>query len=113
MVTRQRPDEPPRKRRPPATTPDARENQLISLAFDLAEKQLLEGTASAQVVSHYLKLASSRERLEQAKLARETALLDAKIDSISSMKRVEEMYGEALNAMKAYSGQEILDVFDD
>jgi hypothetical protein len=94
------------KRRRPATTPEARENQLISLAVELAEKQLSEGTASAQVLSHYLKLGSSRERLEQERLRHENELLQVKREAIESQKRVEEMYVEALNAMRSYSGQE-------
>ena len=97
--------EEPKRRRPPATTPEARENQLIALAVDLAEQQLSEVTASSQVISHYLKLASSKERLEKERLTHEVELLKAKTEAIHSAKRVEELYKEALNAMKAYSGQ--------
>lgn len=97
------------KRRRPATTPEARENQLISLAVELAEKQLTEGNASAQVISHYLKLGSSRERLEQERLRHENELLQVKREAIESQKRVEEMYVEALNAMRSYSGQDPID----
>ena len=97
--------EEPKRRRPPATTPEARENQLIALAVELAEQQLSEGTASSQVISHYLKLASSKERLEKERLTHEVELLKAKTEAIHSAKRVEELYKEALNAMKAYSGQ--------
>ena len=95
----------PQSKRRPATTPEARENQLISMAVDLAEKQLLEGTASAQVVSHYLKLGSSRERLEQERIAKENALLQVKADAMESAKRVEELYSEAIKAMRSYGGQ--------
>ena len=95
-----------RPKRPPATTPEARENQLIAHAVDLAEKQLLAGTASAQVVSHYLKLGSSREKLEQERLMRENDLLQVKAEAIASGKRVEELYTSALSAMRSYSGQE-------
>ena len=95
-----------RPRRPPATTPEGRENQLISKAVDLAEKQLEEGTASAQVISHYLKLGSSRERLEQERLGMEVSLLGAKREAMASAARVEELYGAAINAMRAYAGQE-------
>jgi hypothetical protein len=98
----------------PATTPEGREKQLISLAVDLAEKQLADGTASAQVISHYLKLSSSRERLEQEKLAHENELLVAKSEALASQKRVEELYKSALDAMKSYSGQDLsLDEDDD
>ena len=96
-------------RRPPARTPDARERQLIAAAVDLAERQLADGTASAQVISHYLKLGSSRERLEQERLEGEVDLIRAKRDNMVSAARVEELYGEAINAMRAYSGQAPLD----
>jgi hypothetical protein len=99
-------------RHPPATTPEARENQLIAAAVDLAEKQLREGTASSQVISHYLKLGSSREKLEQERLRRENELLEAKSEAIASAKRVEELYLNALNAMRSYSGQAPLELED-
>lgn len=89
----------------PALTPEARENQLISLAVDLAEKQLQEGTASSQVITHYLKLGSTKERLEKEKLEEENKLLRAKTENLQSQKRVEELYMEALNAMRNYSGK--------
>jgi hypothetical protein len=98
-------DEQPRRRRPPATTPEARENQMISLAVDLAEKQLLKGTASSQVISHYLKLGSTREQLEKERLRRENELLKAKTEAAQSSKKTEELYKNALDAMRAYSGQ--------
>ena len=100
------------KRRPPAKTPEAREQQLISLAVDLAEKQLTEGTASTAVISHYLKLASSREKLEQAKLAKESHLMQAKIDSIESGARVEELYSGAIKAMSEYQGRDVVEEDD-
>jgi hypothetical protein len=99
--------------RRPATTPEGRESQLVSLAVDLAERQLVEGTASAQVISHYLKLGSSRERLEQERLARENILLQAKQEALASQRRVEELYGKALRAMREYSGQDVMDEPDE
>lgn len=93
------------KSRRPAMTPDARENQMINLAVDLAEKQLEEGTASSQVITHFLKLGSSKERLEREKLEEENKLLRAKTENLQSQKRVEELYEEALAAMRRYSGQ--------
>lgn len=93
------------RRRPPATSVEARENQLISLAVDLAERQLSEGTASSQVITHYLKLGTTKERLEKEKLEKENELLKAKTEAIQSAKRVEELYKDALNAMRSYSGQ--------
>jgi hypothetical protein len=105
MSVSKRTVEQPRKRRPPATTPEARENQMIALAVDLAEKQLLEGTASSQVISHFLKLGSTREQLEKEKLQRENELLRAKTEATQSAKKTEELYANALNAMRSYSGQ--------
>jgi len=106
MATASDASEPRRRRRPPATTPEGRENQLVSLAVDLVEKQLREGTASAQVITHYLKLGSTREKLEQAKLRGENKLLDAKVESMASMQRQEELYADALKAMSDYSGKD-------
>ena len=90
------------RRMKPALSPEARENQLISLAVDLAEKQLIEGTASAQVITHYLKLATVKEQLEREKLAKENELLRAKTEAIQSAQRVEELYANALDAMRSY-----------
>lgn len=88
----------------PALTPEARENQLVSLAVDLAERQLLEGTASSQVITHYLKLGTTTARLEKEKLERENELLRAKTKALESAERIEELYANALNAMRNYSG---------
>jgi hypothetical protein len=93
-------------RRPPGTTPQARENQLIALAVDRVEQQIRDGTASAQVLSHYLKLGSSRERLEQERLRLEGELLQAKADLMAEQKKVGEMYEQALLAMRSYTGQD-------
>lgn len=94
-----------RKKIRPALTPEARENQLISLAVDLVEQRLIDGTASSQETTHFLKLGSSKNRLELEKLEEENKLLRAKTESLQSQKRVEELYAEALNAMKNYAGQ--------
>lgn len=94
-------------RRPPATTPQARENQMISLAVELAERQMNQGTASAQVITHYLKLGTAKESLERKKLENENALLKARVENIASAAQSSEMYTQALNAMRAYSGQEV------
>lgn len=88
----------------PALTPEARENQLIYLATDLAEKQLREGTASSQVITHYLKLGSTREKLERERLEEENKLLKAKTEALQSQKNVEELYKNAIESMKRYSG---------
>ena len=99
------PEDRPR-RRPPAMTIEARESQLVALAVDLAEKQLVKGTASSQVITHYLKLGSTKERLEKEILEHQKDLLIAKTESIQSGKKVEELYKNALKAMRTYSGQE-------
>lgn len=101
-----------RKRRP-AFTEEGREHQLVSAAIDLAEKQLQEGSASAQVITHYLKLGSTREKLEQDRLRGENELLRSKVDAMASAQRVEELYGKALDAMRTYSGQSIEGESDD
>ena len=88
----------------PALTPEARENQMISLAIDCAEQQLRDGTASSQVITHYLKLGSTKERLEKEKLERENELLRARTESLQSMKHIEELYTNALKDMRKYSG---------
>ena len=113
MATRRRAETAAPKQRTPATTQEGRENQLINRAVDLAEKQLSEGTASSQSITHYLKLGSTRERLEQERLKQENLLLQAKIDAMASAKRIEELYETALNAMRAYAGQEPLGEDDD
>lgn len=88
----------------PALTPEARENQLIYLATELAERQLREGTASSQVITHYLKLGSSKERIEKEILEKQKELITAKTESLQSTKRIEELYNNAIAAMRKYSG---------
>ena len=95
----------PVRRTRKALTPEARENQIIAKAMDLAERQIDEGTASSQVITHFLKLATTRAELEKEKIKHENELLRAKTESLQSAKRMEEVYTQALNAMKRYSGQ--------
>jgi hypothetical protein len=114
MVARRKTDdEPPRSPRPPATTPQARENQMVSLAYDLAEKRMEAGTASAQEVTHFLKLGSSREYLEQERLRNENLLTQAKIELMASQQRQEELIADALNAMRGYQGISAPEDYDD
>ena len=94
---------PPKKMRP-ALTPEAREKQLVSLAVDLAEQQLREGTASSQVITHYLKIGSTKEKYEIERLKEENKLLKAKTEQIQSMRNIEELYKDAIAAMRNYSG---------
>lgn len=104
--------EPTRKVRP-ALTPEARENQMIALAENLAEKQLLDGTASSQVITHYLKLGTVREQLERERLEKENALLVAKVEALQSAKRSEELFAEAIKAMKRYGGHGSEEEYED
>ena len=97
----------------PALSPESRENQLISLAVDLAEKQLLEGTASSQVITHFLKLGTTKAELEKEKLRNETKLMQAKTENLESAKNIEAMYKEAIDAMRDYSGQSRMDDEDE
>lgn len=96
-------------RRKPAESPKEREDQVVSKAYDLAEKQIVEGTASSQVITHFLKLGTTREQLEQERLARENELLEEKVASLASARRVEELYSQALDAMRSYAGQDTRD----
>lgn len=99
----------------PALTPEARENQMIALAVDAAERQLRDGTASAQVIVHYLKLGSTRAKLEKEILAKQKDLIEAKTESIQTSKDVERLYADAIEAMRRYSGHgdENPEVLDD
>ena len=97
---------------PPADSPEARENQLIAAAVDLAEKQLIEGTASPSVITHYLRLASGKERLEREKLERENELLRAKAEALEANRETKELYESAIKAMRNYSGFESNDEYD-
>lgn len=92
-----------RKRRT-AMSVEARENQMIALAVDLAEKQLMEGTASSQVITHYLKLGSTKERLEKEMMEEQKKLLKAKTEALDSAAEIKELYENALSAMREYSG---------
>lgn len=93
-----------------ANTPEVREQQLVAAAVDLAEQQIYAGTASAQVITHYLKLGSSREKLEQQRLEGEIELQKAKIEQMASSARIEELYVGAMNAMRSYQGQPPIEV---
>jgi hypothetical protein len=104
VPARRRKSEGKSRRNKPATTPEGRENQVVSKAYDLAEQQIENGTASSQVITHFLKLGSTRERLEQQRLEHENELTRVRIEAIESQKRVEELYMEALQAMRSYSG---------
>lgn len=90
-----------------ARTPEEEENYMIRISVDAAERQILSGKASSQLLTHYLKLASlrERERLEKEKLEKEIELLKAKTDAIEASKQTEEMYREAIRAFSLYAGE--------
>jgi dsDNA-specific endonuclease/ATPase MutS2 len=105
----QRPDsEPtkPKRRQAPGKTIEARENQIISMAYDEAERRIRNHTATAAEVVHFLKLGSTQAMLEKAKLEKENKLLEAKTDSLQTQKRIEALYEEAMKSFRTYSGQE-------
>lgn len=101
--------QPNKPRRPPATTPENREQQMVALAFDEAERQMRAGTASAQVITHFLKFGSTQNKLEQEKLRRENLLMQARVDQISATAQNSELYEEAIKMMRVYTGEEIED----
>ena len=113
MATASQTPEPRKTRRPPAKTLEARENQLISAAYDLAEQQISEGKASSQVLTHFLKLGTTREQLEQERLKRENILLEAKVGQIASVDRMETLAEEAIKAMRGYKGEDVEDEYED
>lgn len=98
--------QPVRSQRPPAFTPEEYEDRLKLKAYNLAESQLDDGTASAQVITHFLKAASTREYLEQERLKMEVELMEAKKEQLASEARVEELYSVAIQAMRTYSGHQ-------
>ena len=89
----------------PALSPEARENQLISLAVDLVERRLIDGSASSQETTHFLKLATSKAKLEKEILEKQKELITAKTEALQSQKRMEELYANAIKAMNSYNGR--------
>ena len=102
-----------KERRKPATTPEENENECISLAYDLVRRRLINGTATSQETVHFLKAGSRKYQLEIEELKRKNDLLVAKVESLESQKRIEDLYANALAAMKTYSGQEQDDEYAD
>lgn len=97
------------KRAAPAITPEGREQQLINLAYNEAEKQIVNGTASSQIITHFLKLGAEKTKLENLKLEKEIAFLQVKADSVEAQQKSEELYENAIKAFRRYSGQEDVD----
>ena len=102
----------PKTRQKPALDPEARENQLIALAVDLVEQRLLDGTASSQETTHFLKLATQKSRLENKLLQAQTEMAIAKKEALQSQKHSEELFAEAIKAFRNYSGQGDPDEYD-
>lgn len=94
----------PQRRSPPATTPEGRENQMISLALELAEERLRNKTATAQEIVHFARQGTMNARLEREILEQQKELITAKTESLRSAKRVDELYAEAISAMRSYAG---------
>lgn len=94
----------PKRKLRPALNPEARENQMISLAMDLVEQRLIDGTASSQETTHFLKLATTKAKLENTILEKQKELITAKTEALQSQKRMDEMYAEAIKAMRQYGG---------
>lgn len=94
----------PKRKLNPATTLEDRENQLIALAYDVAEERLRDGTATSQEVTHFLKLGSTKDRIEKEILERQKDLITAKTEALQSQKRLEEMFTNAMAAFRTYSG---------
>lgn len=101
------------RKQPTARTEEAREKQMMAYAVDLAEQQLKNGTASSQVLTHYLKLASSKEKVEKEILEEKKKLITAQTEALQSQKRTEEMYKDAITALGIYSGSRSKDDEDD
>ena len=101
-----------KSKRSPGRTPEDREDRLISMAIDLAEKQILEGTASSQVITHFLKLGSTKERLEKQILQNQNELLKAKTSAIRSGESYKETVDNAIKAFSTYSGNSLDDYED-
>lgn len=101
------------RRQPPATTPEGRERQIVAAAYDLAEQQIQNGEASSQVITHFLKLGSTREHLEQLRMEEEIKLMKAKAELLETQKNMESLIGDALEAFKSYSGTPPDKAFDD
>lgn len=107
MTTRRTDDAPPKsRRRPPASTPQARENEMIALAVDAAERMMQGDNPPAQIVTHYLKLGSSTEKLNQMKTEAELELMQKKVEIMDAHERIEALYSGAIEAMRSYRGED-------
>ena len=92
----------------PPLTPEGQENRNISLAMDLAEQQMRDGTASSAVIVHFLKLGTEKSKLEREKLIHENELLRVRANAIEASSYSDELTNKVLEALKKYGGD-----FDD
>lgn len=106
MVSSAKPANAAGRKRAPARTPEDRENQLMAAAVDLVEKQIAEGTVSSQVLSHYIRMSSTRNRLEEQKLRYETERLRVQNENEVLAREREEDYAKVLQALQAYRGED-------
>lgn len=113
MASRRKTEEPAPKRRRPATSPEAREQQLVGMAYDLAERQLRDGSASSQMITHLMKSGSVREQLEQQRIEHEIELARVKAESMAKADRMEGLMEDAILAMRSYKGEEEEVEYDD
>lgn len=104
---------PPKRKIAPATSQEGREQQLISMAYDLAEERLLNGTATSQEIVHFLRLGSLKERKELEMMERKNGLLQAKTEALQSAKHIEELYSDAIAAFSSYRGNPSSDEYDE
>ena len=105
-----KPNTPPSGKR---LTPEARENQLISLAYDLVEQRLRDGTATSQETTHFLKMGSIKSRLEMQILEEDAKLRKAKTEALESQKRTEELIKDGFAALRRYQGRYEEDIYDE
>lgn len=100
------PSSEPKKKMRPALSPEAEQAQMIALAMDCARQQLMDGTASSQVITHFLKLGTEKEKLELERLRNENKLTQAKTEEIEDRKEMKAIYADAIAAMKRYQGRD-------
>jgi len=112
-MARRKSEEGARRRRKPATSIESREQEVAAKAYDLAEEQIEEGSASSQVITHFLKMGSRREQLEQLRIRHEVELMEVKKEAMERQGHVEELFNAAIDAMRSYSGTQVPEQLDE
>lgn len=97
----------------PARSPESRENELISLAYSEAERRLRDGSASSQIITTLLNLASTKAQLEMEKLRSDLRVADAKVNQMKAQEESKELYEEVIKAFRSYSGYSEEEEYDD